>query len=120
MIEFGGNYYYVDLEALDELIASDESLQAKELEDVDTIEYFDADGKLTKTKVVKKKYTKGKEVDGARYDIINFMLQVVLSPMEEMDDTLGAARALSNAPLNYKIAFNTLLEFGVLKMIEED
>jgi hypothetical protein len=34
---------------------------------------------------------------------------------EEKDDSLGLDRVLEKRPLSYRIAFNTLLEYNILK-----
>ena len=34
---------------------------------------------------------------------------------DETDSTLGTERILDKTPLSYRIAFNTLLKYGILK-----
>lgn len=115
MISFDGVNYYIDLAAIDELIGAEESLQAKEVSDHEIKVFRDADGKITGSEEFTRTYMKSKEVDGAKYETINFMLQIVMSEAEPMDDTLGSERAFNSMPFNYKMAFNTLKKFGVIK-----
>jgi hypothetical protein len=117
MIEFGGEYYLLNLEAIDDLIASDESLKAQIIEEVEIKTYSGETGEHFTEKIVKT-YPKQKEIDGARYEIINMMLSIVLGSADDMDDTLGIERALVKNPLSYKVAFNTLLEYKILVIKE--
>ena len=43
------------------------------------------------------------------------MLDVVLDFEDEIDATLGAERALESTPLSFKLAFNTLYNYGIIK-----
>jgi len=119
MIESGGITYYIDFDALDTVIATDKSLEAQDVTETKTKEYLDDKGKVMSTDVTTRTYPKSKEIDGARYDCIGLMLQVIMNGDAEIDDTLGMDRGLAGMPLNWKIAFNTLKNCGVLKAIEE-
>jgi hypothetical protein len=120
MISFGGMNYFVDLEAVDEWLTGDEDLQAQEVKDVEIKEFFDNTGQKTGSEKTTRIYHKGKEVDGAKFELINFMLQIVLGDMEPMDDTLGEERAFSDKSLSYKMAFNTLRKWGIIKAIDSE
>ncbi len=48
------------------------------------------------------------------------MIEVLIDYDDEIDDSLGADRALSKTPISYKLAFNTLFNCGVLKEKEEE
>ena len=47
--------------------------------------------------------------------MIRELIDVVLSHDEDGDTSLGAERVLSQTPLSFKIAFNTLYEYGIIK-----
>jgi hypothetical protein len=47
-----------------------------------------------------------------KYDILRTMLDVV-DVTEEIDETLGAEMGLEKSSLSFKIAFNTLYEYGI-------
>lgn len=119
MISFGGVDYYISLNAVNSLLTGDEDLQAKEITETEVKEFLDEKGQVTGSEKITRTHYKGKEVDGAKFEIINMMLQIVLGDMEPMDDTLGEERAFKEKPLSYKIAFNTLKGMGILKEIEE-
>lgn len=115
MIEFGGVLYYIDFEALDKSICSDKSWKARNVTDVEVKTVTDENDKVVGKEKVEKTYYKGKEIDGAKYDMIRLFIEVLIDYDEEIDDTLGTERALSKTPLSYKLAFNTLLKEGILK-----
>jgi predicted Rossmann fold flavoprotein len=57
-----------------------------------------------------------KEIDFTKFELLRTMLDVVIDYMgEETDTSLGAERDLESTPLSYKIAFNTLYNYGILK-----
>lgn len=119
MIESGGITYYIDFDELDKVIATDKSLEAQDVTEVKKKKHLDDNDKVITTEVTTRTYPKSKEIDGARYDCIGLMLQVIMNGETEIDDTLGMDRGLAAMPLNWKIAFNTLKNCGILKAIEE-
>ena len=58
-----------------------------------------------------------REVNAAKYDLLRTMIEVILdvTDSDEIDDTLGADRGLEKGSLSFKIAFNTLYDYGILK-----
>ncbi len=116
MIEFGGSIYYIDLDALEKAI------KPKGLEPTDTIvetetkSYYDANGAIISSEMTNVSRERGREIDGAKYEMIRLMMEILMDGTEETDDdTLGADRALEKTSLSYKIAFNTLYTYGILK-----
>jgi len=120
MIDVGGINYHINFEALDKLIATDDSLKAQDVTDIEIKEYFDEEGKKVSSDKTTKTYPKSKEIDGARYDCMGMMLQIIMNTDVDIDDTLGIERGFSAQPLNWKIAFNTLTHYGVLVATEEE
>lgn len=119
MIEFGGIIYFLDVEALENAIKVKGSDPKEALTDTTTTAHYDADGKITHSDIVTTTTERGREIDATKYDILRMCIEVLIDYNEESDDTLGADRALEKTPLAYKLAFNTLLNYGVLKQIEE-
>jgi hypothetical protein len=117
LIDIGGNSYRINLEKMSELLVSDKSLEAGEVVEKEEKEKTDVDGKVTKT-VTTRTYPKSKEFDAARFDVLGSMFQIVLSYNEEADDTLGVDRILDSSPIPFKIAYNTLLSYGILEIVE--
>ena len=120
MIEFGGTVYYIDLDAMDKailiniltlLILSASLKKTKELKT-----YLDEDGKITAAEIYEHSSERSAEVSAAKYDFIRLLLEIVMDDdPDETDATLGPDRILDKTPLSYRIAFNTLLKYGILK-----
>lgn len=114
-LDFGGTTYYIDLEAFDKLLTIDGSISPKIIKDVVETKHYDSDGKLTSTEIVTSKTTKNKEINIASYETLRMFLEIVITYQDETDDTLGADRALLGTPLSFKMSFNTLLKYGIIK-----
>lgn len=116
MIEFGGITYSIDIDVLDKLISpkskKDESLMVTNRE---TKTYLDEKGDIISVEVTEYSSQKQTEVSAAKYDILRTMVDVIMDTDDDSDTTLGPERALEKTSLSYKIAFNTLLSYGVLK-----
>lgn len=117
MIDFGGVNYYIDMSALDKLISPDDSFKSQDVTEKSIEKTKDKDGNEVIKETIKT-YPKGKEIDGALYDTIRLFIEIVTTSPDEMDDTLGAERAMAGQPLNYKIAFNTLIHHGILVAVD--
>jgi len=50
------------------------------------------------------------------YDIIKMMIEVIITEREEVDETLGIHSA-NKLSIPFKIAFNTLLRYNILKSL---
>ena len=119
MIEFGGVYYYIDMDALDKAITVSGTKTSSKHTEIETKTVKDGEGNLLGTETLETVVPKGKEIDGAKYDILRMMIEVLIDFDDEIDDSLGAERAFSKTPIAYKLAFNTLISCGVLKEKEE-
>lgn len=115
MIEFGGVFYYIDLDALDKTITPKGSKPTDMVTLYEKKEVFNPDGSKAGVELNETKSTKGKEIDGPKYDVIRIMIDVLIDYDDEMDTTMGSDRALEKLPLSVKLAFNTLYNYGVLK-----
>ena len=117
MIDFGGVVYYVDIDTFDAVVALKNS---EKIITVHERETFDKDKNLIERRVFTTTNDRDREVNTARYEILRTMLEVVVDTGEEFDDSLGIDRALESASLGFKLAFNTLLNYGILKEKEEE
>ena len=116
MIEFGGSIYYIDLDALEKTILP-KGLDPKEkiIEREEKI-HLDGDNKVEHTDITEVSRERGREIDGAKYEMVRLMIEILMDGTDETDDdALGAERALDKSSLSYKIAFNTLYHYGILK-----
>lgn len=123
LIKIGGEAFIIDLKAMDDIIASHEDLNrpliGEEIELKYTYENPDTNNEklISKEKIVRQ-YDKGKEIDVSKYETLKMLIDIVMSYNEEIDDTLGMNRVMMQMPIPFKIAFNTLLYYQVLKKIE--
>jgi hypothetical protein len=116
MIEFGNVYYSIDL------VAYENAIRIKDADPTESVikTCYNEDGKLVTREVLETKKERTLEVDSTKYELIRALLEVVLDDVEDdMDDSLGSDRALSKRPLSYRIAFNTLLTYGILVETED-
>lgn len=115
MLEFGDTIYYLDLDALDKTITPKGVKPNDKLSVTETKSIYNAKGELIGIESQETTSLRGKEIDGAKYEVIRTMIEVVLDDEDDQDTSLGAERALDKTPLSYKVAFNTLLHYGILK-----
>ena len=117
MIEFGGTYYHLNFEAMDKLLTYDDKLIAREISENEIKILFDKNNDKIGEEHTTKTYEKAKEIDTTRYDVLRMCLEVILNFNEAVDDELGSTRALKGTPLSFRVAFNTLLKYNILKAI---
>lgn len=116
-LEFGGSVYFIDLNAFDKLLTIDGLLDPKNVVETETtINYNDKD-KVSEKTVTTRESEKNKEINIAAYETVRMLIEIVLtySGSDEVDDTLGAQRALQSSSLSFKIAFNTLLRYNIIR-----
>ena len=92
MIEIFGEMYYLDLTALDDLVEIKKGPKSEGDEEGD----------------------EGQQFSLIKYDILKIMIEVVMSEREEMDNNLGVIKT-SELSLPFKMAFNTLLKYNIIK-----
>lgn len=114
MIEFGGILYYIDLNAFEDAISTKNNLSG------DSVTSTEIVTKKNNHDIISVKETvatvpKFKEVDITKFEIVRQLIDVVLDNYDENDTSLGADRALEKMPLAFKLAFNSLYEYGIIK-----
>jgi hypothetical protein len=115
MIEFGGVVYYLDVDAFEKAVSMSNSNPKEKIKQVDKKSVTNEEGKVVGTETLEIVRERGREIDAARYDLLRMMVEVLIDSDDDSDTSLGADRALEKMPLSYKLAFNTLIENGILK-----
>ena len=94
MFKILGEYYYIDLDAIDEFtrIYGKPSVDGEE----------DSDENQEKVHIVK-------------YETLKFMLEIIMERPDDIDDKLGMAS--TELPLSFKLAFNTLLTKKIINKL---
>ena len=89
-------------------------LEQKDVNETETKTTY-IQGGVEKTEITERSYYKGREIDISRYETYRTLMEILLTYNEESDDALGPEKALHSTPLPFKIAFNTLVKYGILK-----
>lgn len=111
MLDIGGKIFKFDLDALENIIRVDNSEKYEEYQEKIT---KDKEGNIITQEFVKTETPRSREIDATKYESIRNFMEVILVYNEEIDSTLGLDRALDSAPLPFKMAFNTLFDYGII------
>jgi len=115
-LEFGGVNYYVDFDALDSLLDIDKKNTKKNVIETETIISYDSENNVIGKTITKRENERNKEINLASYETLRLLMEVIFSYQnEDMDDTLGAQRALDSSTIPFKLSFNTLIKYGIIK-----
>lgn len=115
LIDIGGSVFKIDLDAFTNALATKE-INNKKLE-IETISNFNKDGELLGFTVKNLETERGIEIDGPKYDLLRMCLEILLTYNEDVDDAMGVTKALESTTIPFKIAFNTLVSYGILKEV---
>ena len=85
MLKILGDYYYIDLDTIQEMVNFE-------------------------TEVVSG--TTEQHISVVKYDMIKIMIDVIMTEREDVDESLGPK---SDASIPFKVAFNTLLNNQIIK-----
>ena len=110
MLEFGNSSFYIDLKAL----AKATEVQLEKQEETEMRSISDKAGNENVEKV-ERTFTPLSGAPNVKSEIVFTFLDFILDYESDMDDTIGAKRALNNTSFAYKLAFNTLLKEGIIK-----
>lgn len=119
MLDIGGTTYIIDLLAMENILTMDKDFEDKKITETETKILYGEEGEVISKEVITKEYDKPKEYDSSKYEVIRILFEILLTYNDEFDDTLGLDLALSKATLPFKITFNTLVNYGILKEIED-
>lgn len=106
-LEVDGISYYLDLEAYHQAVKMPPRKVKKPVEQEDG---------STKTMEV--------EEDGglnvSKYELLKFVLEIVMDEKggEDIDSAMGLSYGFKKMPFSFKLSFNTLLNYGIIKPIE--
>lgn len=100
-LEFGGQFIYIDFDEITNVIKLE---PPKEEDDEENMSPQNQYGNIT--------------IDVIKWEMINKMIDTILDDLSEEDPTLGM-KNLDKLPVSFKIAYNTLLNYNILKIIEE-
>lgn len=108
MIDIFGSAYYIDLDVIDKMVTiNNPMLKTKKNKGND-------DDDNTEENM--------KTIDGVKYEMISQFINVIMEPVitdeEDMDNTLGFDRNMDKMSIGFKLAFNTLYKYNILKELK--
>lgn len=115
-LTIGDSAFYFDMDTLNDFIIAEPKNEKTPTQSYITRTY-DSKGGLLNSEHHEEYGEDAKEVNAPKYEIIRQFIDTVLNEMSELDDTLGTERALNNASLSFKMSFNTLTKYGIIKEI---
>jgi hypothetical protein len=100
MFKIFGDEWYLDLNHLDAKLRID----AKPTQVITEENGVDVDEKIS--------------INVVSYEVYKFLIEVLLTEKEDVDENMGMRG--SDVPLDFKLAFNTLVKDNILKKTEDD
>ena len=117
MIEILGDYYYIDFTALNRFLMSDESFYSGTTIEREINTTFDGNEKVIGSQELISYKDKPREINAVRYEIIRgFIDDIGGGPNDEIQDPEMGANNLVKMSVRFKIAYNTLYYYGILKI----
>ena len=108
--------YYIDVDRLFNIIVEKNLRPTKEV--ISEISY-DEDGNEVKEEITKTLYP-SIEVNAPKYELLSTMIEVVMNQgPDDSDATLGFEHALEESDFAFKLAYNTLLHYEILKLNQQ-
>jgi len=105
--------YYIDVERLFDIIVEKNLRPTKE---VVTEILYDEEGNELKEETTKTLYP-SIEVNAPKYELLTTMIEVVMNQgPDDSDPALGFEHAVGESTFAFKLAYNTLLQYEILKL----
>lgn len=128
-LEFGGNAYYINLDAILDAIKIDNIVinlpvetpqplvesKSKSSRKSKNIEAEPPPAASQEQIEFSVDQNNGIQVDISKWEILRMMIDSIMSSNTDVDDKLGMAGLNNNSPIPFKIAFNTLLKYDILQ-----
>jgi len=124
-LEFGGNAFYINLDAILDSIRIDtiDQISIEELPPPEVKPKKSSKGKKVEIQVIPEQdeieispeQNSGIQVDISKWEILRLMIDAIMSTNTDVDDKLGMAGLNNNSSIPFKIAFNTLLKYNILQ-----
>jgi hypothetical protein len=113
MIEIFGEVYYIDFEIIDKFLISDPQFKQRMVTETQITKILDEKGELMSTTEISNETQKPSEINGVRFEIIRAFIDDISGATTEEGDKL------SDMTVGFKLAFNTLTAYQILKPIED-
>ncbi|NDB30001.1 hypothetical protein EB151_10695 [archaeon] len=104
-LDFAGKELIVDFDKLSEMVKATNPLMRDEKGNI----LKDDDGNIIVDDAL--------HVDVTKYEMLRDMLSTVLQGSDEIDEKLGIM-ALNSLPVSFKLSYNTLIHYDILREVE--
>ena len=113
MIEIFGEIYYIDFDIIDKFLSPDSQFKPRKIIEKQTTVTFDSKGNTISKMEVENETYKPTEINGVRFEIIRNFIEDISDP------TNNTGASLAEMSIGFKLAFNTLTAYRILKPIED-
>jgi len=103
--------YVIDFNRFADLVKM--PIDGKVSVETETETITNSDGETT----IVREYPKQRELDGAKFEIFNKLLELIL--ISDVNNTANVENMLDNSTFGYRLAFETLEERGIIRYIED-
>jgi len=121
MLKIHGKLYYIDFEVIDNFLSMEDGDVSSNIQKTETItRIYNEENVLLSTESTEEDNIKHKEINGVRFEIIRNFIEDLASGdtvQEDYDDKLGS-RNLTKMSTRFKLAFNTLLFYNILRKLD--
>jgi hypothetical protein len=128
-LEFGGNAFYIELNSILETIKIEPNVEIPEPRpvvepkvEVKSIKKVKSKKLVDPEPSMEEEILEGMsdmggavQIDISKWEILKLMLEVIMSNQNEVDDKLGMTGLNNGTSIPFKLAFNTLLRYDILK-----
>ena len=115
MFDIFDETYYIDFAIIDAFLGLDPNDEDENIIETQKTEVFNEEGKLLSTTMIETATHKPKEINGIRFELIRGFIDDISNVVLENGE-LTDIREMSIA---FKLAFNTLTAYGILKPIKD-
>jgi hypothetical protein len=125
LIEFEGHTYAIDFERLMDLITKPQEL-SKDKSKTETWGYStldengEGDFRCLQKEISENVTDNGETVNPIRYDLLKNILNLILSPIADENGNIIRIQSLNDMFFGQMIAFNTLINEGIITNISEE
>tara|TARA_R110000796_G_scaffold58413_4_gene134868 strand:+ start:21878 stop:22225 length:348 start_codon:yes stop_codon:yes gene_type:complete len=115
MIKIFGELYFIDFEELDDFLAfenKEDTIETKKI-----VKKIKSDGKPVSW-FTTKEHIKHKEINGVKFELVRGFISDLGDEQNEVEeDIMLPNQSLEKTSIRFKLAFNTLLAYGLLKKL---
>ena len=114
MIEVLGDEYYIDFDIIDEFLVINRN-NRKKIKETDTTIMYNIEDDIIGKEITTREREKPMEVNIIKFELIKRFIDDLGYENETESDPMLGANNIDKMGVSFKIAFNTLTNYGILK-----